>query len=466
LSGRKRNRLGEFFWSRFLPARSTVISTAMRVLVGAALLLLVPLTAPGATLQPRTTLVSVGYGGEWANRNSYAAKISADGRFVAFSSTATNLTPTRRSGTFIRNLDAKKTTWLSPAALGILDMTPSARFLLLCTPVPLVTADVRPAPGQPLGRYFDAYVYDRKRKVAIRASVPIRGRNPNEWACGDDRTANLDAAISDDGRRVAFQAGASNLVRGDRNRSDDIFVRDLAAERTYRVPIPGRTGRLLRGPTMSGNGRFVFFGQRVRFAGRPYTDHAYVHDLVTRRTRLISTAPNGRPLTEGGYVAQASTSGRFVLVATASPELTGDLENARLPIAQWFVKDLKTGAHDLVTRGIDGKGFDGSMFGSAISADARYLALATEAGNAVPGDTNRKIDVVWIDRVRDITVRVSVRPDGREHDWTFGHGMPAISADGRWISWSSSDPDFWPGEPRHPPPYEYTEDVFIRGPMH
>ena len=64
----------------------------MRVLAGAAILLVVPLTALGATSQPGTTLVSVVRGGGWANGHSYGAKISSDGRLVAFWSSATNVT--------------------------------------------------------------------------------------------------------------------------------------------------------------------------------------------------------------------------------------------------------------------------------------------------------------------------------------------------------------------------------------
>jgi len=425
------------------------------------------LSAGAATTTPRTTLVSAGNRGAWSNLHSYAPQVSGDGRYVAFRSSATNLVPSRRRGIFVRDRRLARTKWVSPAGIGLLAMTPSARYLLLCTMTPLIPADVPPRARESseLGRFYDAYVYDRVTGKTVRASAPVRGRNPNEWACGDTRTADLDGAISDDGRFVAFQAGASNLVPRDTNRMEDIFVRDLRARHTYRVLIPKRENKLLRGPTMSGNGRFVFFGRRLRIEGE-WHEHAFMHDLRKRRTRLISTAPNGRPLSAGAYVGKSSPSGRFVLIASTSPEIAGDLENARLRTRpQFFVKDLKTGRYDLITRGIDGKGFADTMVWVSFSRNWRYLAFATEADNVVPGDTNDKLDVFWLDRAQGTTVRLNLRPDGGQTDWPFGHGGTAISADGRWVAWDSADPRFWPGEPERPTGQE-TQDVFIRGPMH
>ena len=440
----------------------------MRLLAVAAVGLVVALAAPAATREPTTALVSLGYRGAWSNGGSLGPLVSGNGRFVAFHSWSTNLVRSRRKGIFLRDRRLRRTQWLSPSGngyLGIAAMTPSARYILLCTPTALAPPDVPPKGREDweIAPYNDAYVYDRRTRRTIRASVPVRGRNPNEWACFDTRTADLSSAISDDGRRVAFQAGASNLVRGDTNRMSDIFVRDLDERDTYRVPIPGRINQPLRGPMMSGNGRFVFYGRQARIQGRR-RDHVYMHDLRTRRTTLISTAPNRRPLSNGGYILRVSTSGRFVLIGTNSPEVVGDLENARTT-SQLFVKDLKTGTYDLLTRGIDGKGLANGPETVAMSADARYVAFSARDDNVVPGDTNRVLDVFWLDRRRDQIVRLNLRADGAQSMWLYGHRLATISADGRWVAWSSSDPEFWPGEPRRPSGYE-TEDVFIHGPMH
>jgi hypothetical protein len=278
------------------------------------------------------------------------------------------------------------------------------------------------------------------------------------------RNSAVGGSISDDGRKVAFLAGASNLVRGDTNRAPDIFVRNLASRTTYRVPIP-RRARLLEHPILSGNGRFVFFRALTDVPGGP-RHHGYVHDLRTHGTKVVTTKGR-RLLSAGGSVVDVSADGRLVALATASPEVAGHLEHARVnSVAQLFVKDLRTGEFRLVTSGVDGKGLERGVEAWDMSRNGRYFALQATSGNVVAGDTNRLPDVFWIDRIRGTTVRLSVRADGRETRRAPGHYLGAISPDGRWVVWTTTDPEFWPGEPARPTTPEHTDDVFIRGPMH
>ena len=200
---------------------------------------------------------------------------------------------------------------------------------------------------------------------------------------------------------------------------------------------------------ISADGRLAFFcsGNIGREPG------VFVHDLRTRTTRPVSTAADGRPLSQvvclHGKVASAN--GRFVAFVTRDPRVTGSGDYHRL-----VVKDRRTGELDLLTPGVDGQGV-GGVHAGAMSASGRYLTFATSGSNLVPGDTNHVEDVFWFDRTRRATMRLSLRWDGSESFTQFGSHWPAISADGRWVTWQTADSDFMPGEPRRPNGEETTD---------
>jgi Tol biopolymer transport system component len=144
--------------------------------------------------------------GTQANRDSFAPTLSADGRYVAFLSLASNLVPRDSNG---------------------------RRDPLL---------------GQ------DVFVHDRQTGQTTRVSVAADGRQ----ALGP----SFDPSISADGRRVAFASDASNLVRMDRNRVGDVFVRDRQAGTTVRVTVAAdgtQANDSSSLPAISGDGAAVGF---------------------------------------------------------------------------------------------------------------------------------------------------------------------------------------------------------------
>jgi len=241
-------------------------------------------------------------------------------------------------------------------------------------------------------------------------------------------------------------------------------VRDLVARRTLRVSLTSG-GRQLHGttghPTISANGRYVFFcSNDPRLVGRGLG--ILVRDLRARTTRLVTTLRNGRslaPFVNCSADLAVSADGRFLAFETTS----ADLVQPPPEHGQLVVKDLKTRSFDFVTRGIDGQPADASPFWVEMSHNGRYVAFSSFAGNLVPGDTNNQMDVFWFDRVRRTLRRVNIRADGRESARTIP--ALALSGDGRWVLWNSSDPDVIPGEPNRWP-REETFDDFIRGPLH
>ena len=449
----------------------------MRILCGLLLVATITVAASAAPSTPRTSIATLGPGGRPANDHSGTGSLSADGRFVAFHSLATNLTRTGRAGLFIldRRLGRLERIPRARGGWGI-QVSASGRYVVFCTAQSLDKRD-KPREYSPRAEHdFDTYVYDRRTRRIMWANPSWRGRNPDDWSCviiGSTDSADISA----DGSRVVFPSAASNLVRGDTNESWDIFVRDLRRRRTIRASI-GPRGQQARGSSstasISADGRFVAFCSSALNLGAPQ-GALFVRDLERRKTTLAATTRDGKPLSRAACINRVpiSANGRYVVFSTLSPEVVGHLPNAvrpgppPFPVAQLFVKDRKTGKLDLITLGLDGKGADDGVYAPTISADGRFLTFVSEASNLVRGDRYDSLDSFVFDRVRRTTKRLNVLPDGGQSPWLGGTGQPQISDDGRYAVFSSGDPYLVPGVlPEWSNPDDAISHIFVRGPLH
>ena len=143
-----------------------------------------------------------------------------------------------------------------------------------------------------------------------------------------------EASVSDDGRYVAFESLASNLVADDTNNSLDIFVRDIAGS-TMRASVDSAgvqgTGHSTD-PYVSGNGRYVVFQSNARLAPTDpniVTD-IYSRDLQANSTEQISLTSSGEPGLGYSHKPQVSPDGRYVVFGSyASNLVSGDLNDTR-----------------------------------------------------------------------------------------------------------------------------------------
>lgn len=205
-----------------------------------------------------TTRVSVDSSGAQGDNHSRLPSISADGRYVAFQSDATNLVAGDLNASqdiFVHDLQTGQTRLISVDSLGAQANDDSrdpvisgdGRFVAHYT---LATNLV---PGDTNGA-LDVIVHDLQTGAASRVSVGPAGAQAN----GNSRFPS----ISSDGRIVAFESGASNLVLGDTNTGQDIFVHDRHTGVTTRVNLSdaGAQGNSnCLEPLISGDGRFVGF---------------------------------------------------------------------------------------------------------------------------------------------------------------------------------------------------------------
>ena len=336
-----------------------------------------PFPKPVDSTTGTTTRVSVASDGEQGNSSSYDSSISADGRYVAFESSASNL----------------------------------------------VSGDTNGA--------YDVFVHDRQTGQTTRVSVASDGSQGND--------GSEDPSISADGRYVAFVSYASNLVSGDTNVDADVFVHDRQTGQTTRVSIAS-DGNQGNGEcwytSISADGRYVAFdswASNLVSGDTNGTRDVFAHDRQTGQTTRVSVASDGNQGNSWSYYPSISADGRYVaFYSWASNLVSGDTNDEH----DIFVHDRQTGQTTRVSVASDGSQGNGSPYQPSISADGRYVAFHSYASNLVSGDTNGAWDVFVHDRQTGQTTRVSVASDGSQgNDWSL---RPSISADGRYVAFMSS----------------------------
>lgn len=247
------------------------------------------------------------------------------------------------------------------------------------------------------------------------------------------------SSISSDGRFVAFHSEASNLVAGDNNNAPDIFVRDRRSGQTTRVSISSN-GEEANGASqlnsISGDGRYVAFQSFARNLVEMdgWQSHAYLHDRRDRQTSLVSVSSDGTPgnnHSAGGL--DISGTGRFVTFSSAADNLVVDDTNGESDV---FVHDRVTGQTTRVSVSDGGVEGNDSSWTPSISGNGRYVAFHSAASNLIDNDNNRAADVFVHDRQIQQTTRVSIASNGAEGRWGGG-ADPSISSDGRFVVFSS-----------------------------
>lgn len=323
-----------------------------------------------------TRRLSVGHGGTQANGSSYEPAISADGRFVAFTSLASNLVAGDTNGV------------------------------------------------------HDVFVRDRVAKVTRRVSVSTGGSQANG--------ATLTPAISADGRYVAFESLSTNLVPRDDNRNTDVFVRDRWAKVTRKVSIgPGDTQLFTssRQAAISADGRYVTFSSDAAWAASDTNEtyDVYVRDRQAHVTKLVSGGLGGALQGQAWSAGPAiSADGRYVTFESAASNLVVNDTNGAWDV---FVYDMVANTTERVSVTTSGGEANDDSYQTVISGGGRYIAFTSAASNLGNQDTNDESDVFVRDTATNVTKRVSISDRGNEaNSWSV---EAAISARGRFVAFTS-----------------------------
>lgn len=269
---------------------------------------------------------------------------------------------------------------------------------------------------------LSANAYDRPAGAWQRMSVASDG-SPAKGNSGRDVTAangldiaDVEIAMSADGRRVAFASAATNLAPQDLNRNVDVFVRDRQAAKTYLVtqPAPGTPSQTVIAaaaapcgaddPAISADGRYVAFHSCYPYLdGKPtfIGGDVFVHDMVTGKNVRASVSTGGGSANGRSDAPSISADGRYVAFASRATNLVdychgtpvdtlqcGTLDPLLLGVENVYVRDLKTGVTKLVSASSSGAVGDGVSETPVISADGRYVAFISTSDNLTANDHN------------------------------------------------------------------------------
>jgi hypothetical protein len=341
-----------------------------------------------------TERVSVSSSGVQANGSSQWAVISADGRCVAFSSYASNLVASDTNGcndVFVHDRSTGITERVSVSSSGsesgfTIDTWPSlsadGRFVSFSSLASnLVDGDTNQS--------WDVFVHDRATGITERVSVDSSGAEGN-------RESSIFSTISADGRFVAFSSAASNLVADDTNGSPDCFVHDRATGITERVSVDS-SGAQTRGGSdiarISADGSVVGFistaDDLVANDDNSMQD-VFVRDRARGVTEIVSVDSSGGSANRDSYAPWVSADGRFVLFESSSSDLVDGDDNGATDA---FLHDRASGSTERVSVGPSGAEAAGISYASGISANGRTVAFFSGAGNLVADDANHVFDV-------------------------------------------------------------------------
>ena len=369
-----------------------------------------PLSAGGSGTTECASLTSTGVQG---NGNSYWGNgpsdryISADGRFVAFRSESSNLAP----------------------------------------------GDTN---GQP-----DVFLRDMLTGTTERVSVSTAGVQ------GDGASAL--PSISGDGRYVAFESDATNLVAGDTNGWTDVFVRDRIAGTTELVSLSSAGAQAncqSSRPSINADGRFVAFTSCTTnwIPGKVQA----LNDIFVRDRLLGTTEWVNPPLLVANNNHHSGTSsisddGRYVTYASLANTLAVTSFDT-LYTSQIYTRDRQTATTEWtsVCTAVSGEACD--SYEPSISGDGRFVAYESDSTTAVPNDTNGYRDIFVRDRQAATTERVNVSSTGAQavtvgpsvSVGTSSHG--SISRDGRYVAFDSCATNLDPADAL---PFNF-QDVFVR----
>jgi Tol biopolymer transport system component len=346
-----------------------------------------------------TTLVSIGRSGNFvvpADGASTNPSISADGRFVAFESDADNLVANDTNGVRDVFVADMKTHTMDRVSVDSYEGQFTGESI-----TPSISDD---------GRYiafastdnddildingtFDVFVRDRlagTTEYASLSSSPI-------VVIGNDQS--FGPVMSPDGTEVAFTSNANNLVKGDTNGDSDVFVRNLVTDTTTRVSVANDGSQLTTGnsgqPSLSEDGRYVAFASDASDVVANDTNGSrdvFVRDTVGGTTQRVSVSSSSAQASGPSDSPSISADGRFVAFESSAGDLVATDTNGLQDI---FVRDRTSNVTQIVSTTFLLDAANGPSQTPAISRDGRTIVFATTASNLDPkvGDTNGDSDI-------------------------------------------------------------------------
>lgn len=457
------------------PLRSTRPAAAVAAASLAATLAIT--TVGSASAASHATLRVSDTGAKESNDASFTPATSADGRLIAFVSDASNLVPhdtNRKADVFLRDTRTGKITRVSVSSEGMQSnensynpsMSDDGRYIAFDS----FASNLVPGDQNRKG---DVFLYDREKRTTTRVSNGIEGK-PSDGHSGY-------ASVSGDGRFVGFESLATDLVPNQQDYNSDVFLwsRETGVTEWINRPLPGQV--IANGSSgdaaVSKDGRFVAFASsagNLIVGDTNKRDDVYVRDRLYGTLTRVSISNIGQETNEGSDSPSISDDGRYIAFESKSSNLmskdllqfdhaklipTGSDKNPQTEgdtnfVQDVFVRDMQTGLCELVSIAESGEQGNESSYGASISNDGMRVAYTSSASNLVPGDTNKKREVFLRDRSTGKVERVSVSDAGQEGNNLSSN--PALTGDGQHVAFVSDATNLIPKDKNH------EGDIFVR----
>ena len=366
--------------------------------------------------------------------------ISADGRYVSFYSESTDLVTNdtnEADDVFVRDTVSNTTTRISVSSSGeegngdstYSSISADGRYIVFSSRASnLVDGDTN---GQ-----SDVFLRDTQENTTTRVSVSSSGEEGNSYIWGDNTPS-----ISADGRYIAFESYASNLVDGDTNEAGDVFVRDTVSNTTIRVSVnsSGEEGnQSSRSHAISADGRYVVFSSyasNLVDGDTNEADDVFVRDTVSNTTTRISVSSSGEEGNGDSTYSSISADGRYIVFSSRASNLVDGDTNGQSDV---FLRDTQENTTTRVSVSSSGEEGNSDMPGDntpSISADGRYVVFPSNSSNLVENDTNGFNDIFLRDTQANITKRLTSDSLGRQGNSESFNST--ISSDGNFIAFES-----------------------------
>lgn len=415
-----------------------------------AVLVIAVLVATQATaISTSYSRVSVSSSNSQANGGSSSLTASADGRYVTFYSSASNLVTGDNNGKediFLKDTLNGTVTRINMRDNGTESngsvyesyISSNGRYVVYSSTDSSIVSS-------PYHTGIEVFLYDRTNATTTLVSkVGSSESNNHSYARG----------ISSDGRFVLIKSAASNLVSGDTNGQFDLFLKDMTTG-TYRVVNPNSSGNpsgYVGQVDMNCDGSMIAFASysttvvgsnatssvwsqsdifltdfrngstttNLTSSGNGYSDFpqiscdgtatvyeststnvapsdtnnqsdVFLYDLSDNITKLVSSTASGTIGSAVSIRPYVSDHGKFVAFMSTSTNL--DTSGGYMPAGQVFLKNMDSGAVNLISREQDGTAPTYQSEPTNISFDGKTVFFQTTDSNIVSGDTNSANDI-------------------------------------------------------------------------
>lgn len=383
--------------------------------------------------------------GQEGDQNSAEGSLTHDGRFAVFASRATNLAGTdgnSKMDVFVRDRLLGTTERVSFNTMGLppngdsgtARVSGDGRFVVYAS-----TATDIAAPGS--GGLNQVYLHDRQTGMTrVVSGHPGAGGAVVYAATTSGNT--IRPVISADGSTVAWQSAANNLIPNDSvpdtNQQDDIFVMDVGTGAIERASVtsagaqasaPNGQGHAYF-PRLSSNGALVVFSSSANNLVSGDTnarEDIFLRNRVTRETTRLNVKPGGTQANGAGAYPVISGNGNVVVFVSYASNLVPDDTDT---VGDLLLLDVATGGLRKLPVRVGVEGFDGEM---DLSDDGRFLTFVRDDGNTFSG---RRLFVH--DTVTSMTARVNVGPGGVLPNAQDYLDYCKISGDGRYMVFESA----------------------------